>query len=983
MNKTYRSIWNESTGTWMAAQENAKGRGKRSGKSAVVVALAAAGLVASIAAHAGGLDGGSAPGGASAEAIGSGAVANAANTVAVGSGATAALGYDVAIGSGAVTVAGANNTFGAIAIGGGATAYGDNGSSNGANIAIGYQSVAGNSGATTSQALAVGTNATATNWQSAALGFSSTSSGIYSTALGGSSSATADYTAAVGTYSQATASNASALGYNAHATTANSVALGANSVANSATLGTAGFTPAGGTAISAATAAGGEVSVGTSGNERRITRVAAGLNPTDAVNVSQLTSEDAKVNAVGTATAAALGGGSTFNTATGTLSAPSYVVGGTTVSNIGGAITNIDTRTTQNATSITNLTAQINSGVLGLVQQDPTTRNIKVAAATDGSIVDFTGTGGARKLTGVAAGAVGASSIDAVNGTQLYGVSQSVSNALGGGSSVSATGAVSAPSYALTNANSINGTSGADTDVGTAMTTIDTALGKLNTAIASAGGSGGIMYFHANSTLADSSASGANAVAIGGGALAQGSGAMAIGTGTGAIGNNSLAIGNGVQAQGQGGIAIGNVGTLSIDSASTNAVAIGNIAQVANSTNGVALGNFSYVDNAASGVAVGDSAYSTASDATALGANAQATTANSVALGSNSVANSTTLTTAGYNPGSGTLSAATAAGGEVSVGKAGAERRITNVAAGLNGTDAVNVSQLQSEDAKVGSVATSVANALGGGSTYNAATGAITPPSYVVGGTTVNNIAGALTNVDARVTSMSTDITNLTTQLNSGEVGLVQQDATTRNITVAAATDGTIVDFTGTAGARTLTGVAAGAVNSSSLDAVNGSQLYSVANSTAAALGGGSTVNSDGSISAPSYVIGGTTVNNIAGAMTNVDARVTAMSTDITNLTTQLNSGEVGLVQQDATTRNITVAAATDGTIVDFTGTAGARTLTGVAAGAVNSSSLDAVNGSQLYSVANSTAAALGGGSTVNSDGSISAPSYVIGGTTV
>ncbi|MFM0492346.1 adhesin, partial [Paraburkholderia graminis] len=81
----------------------------------------------------------------------------------------------------------------------------------------------------------------------------------------------------------------------------------------------------------------------------------------------------------------------------------------------------------------------------------------------------------------------------------------------------------------------------------------------------------------------------------------------------------------------------------------------------------------------------------TGTDAVAIGGNAQAATANSVALGSNSVANSATLTTAGFNPGGSAVSAATAAGGEVSVGASGAERRITNVAAGLNATDAVNV----------------------------------------------------------------------------------------------------------------------------------------------------------------------------------------------------------------------------------------------------------------------------------------------------
>ncbi|ALL64078.1 cell surface protein [Paraburkholderia caribensis MBA4] len=66
------------------------------------------------------------------------------------------------------------------------------------------------------------------------------------------------------------------------------------------------------------------------------------------------------------------------------------------------------------------------------------------------------------------------------------------------------------------------------------------------------------------------------------------------------------------------------------------------------------------------------------------------------------------------------------------------------------------------------------------------------------------------------------------------------------------------------------------------------------------------------------------------------------------------------------------MAKGTDGTIVDFKGTAGSRKLTGVANGDVNASSVDAVNGAQLFNVAQSAADALGGGSTVNSDGTIS-----------
>ncbi|MEM5381947.1 transporter, partial [Paraburkholderia azotifigens] len=97
----------------------------------------------------------------------------------------------------------------------------------------------------------------------------------------------------------------------------------------------------------------------------------------------------------------------------------------------------------------------------------------------------------------------------------------------------------------------------------------------------------------------------------------------------------------------------------------------------------------------------------------------------------------------------------------------------------------------------------------------------------------------------------------------------------------------------------------------------------------------GSTVNSDGTISNPTYVVdgGNSTVSNVGDAITNIDGRVTQNTSDISNITNQLNNGEIGLVQQDATTRNITVAKDTDGTLVDFTGTAGVRKLTGVANG--------------------------------------------------
>jgi hypothetical protein len=265
-------------------------------------------------------------------------------------------------------------------------------------------------------------------------------------------------------------------------------------------------------------------------------------------------------------------------------------------------------------------------------------------------------------------------------------------------------------------------------------------------------------------------------------------------------------------------------------------------------------------------------------------------------------------------------------------------------------------------------------------------------------------------------------------------VGLVKQDASSKLITVASDKDGTVVDFTGNEGARVLEGVAAGAVNASSLQAINGAQLHGVSQSVATSLGGGSVVNTDGTISAPVYTVTGadgnattatgvgnaisqldtrvagnttnigalqttvagnttninalqttvegntTTTNSHTTAITNLDNRVTTVETAITN---SLANGEIGLVQQDEDSRVITVAKGKDGATVNFSGTAGARALEGVAAGAVNSSSLQAVNGSQLYGVSQSVATSLGGGSVVNANGTISAPTYSVGGTTV
>jgi hypothetical protein len=298
---------------------------------------------------------------------------------------------------------------------------------------------------------------------------------------------------------------------------------------------------------------------------------------------------------------------------------------------------------------------------------------------------------------------------------------------------------------------------------------------------------------------------------------------------------------------------------------------------------------------------------------------------------------------------------------------------ITGLAAGaVNATsvDAINGSQLYG-------TSSSVANALGGGSTVNP-DGTISAPSYSVGGTTVGNVGDAITNIDGRTTTNTNDIAQNTADI-SGLQGQMADGVTYDS----PAHDSVTLGGTGASAPVALHNVAAGTVNASSTDAVNGGQLYANSASVAAGLGGGSTVNADGTVSAPSYSVGGTTVGNVGDAITNIDGRTTQNTTDITNVQNQLADGSIGLVQQDATTRNITVGKDTDGTVVNVAGTAGNRTVTGVAAGAVNAASVDAINGSQLYGASSSVAGALGGGSTVNADGTISAPSYSVGGTTV
>ncbi|MBT2117515.1 YadA-like family protein [Dyella sp. LX-66] len=210
----------------------------------------------------------------------------------------------------------------------------------------------------------------------------------------------------------------------------------------------------------------------------------------------------------------------------------------------------------------------------------------------------------------------------------------------------------------------------------------------------------------ANSTAlgANASAYGYGASAFGGGASTNASYATAAGFGAAASGLRSTAYGEGAQATAAGSVAIGGRAvdadgnpTLKddagapIEASATSSGVLGTAVGAGASAAGARASAFGAGSEASAedSTALGSLAKARAEKAVAIGSEATVTGASGVALGADSsasMANSVAL-----GAGSKALRANT-----VSVGSAGAERQITDVAAGTQATDAVNLSQLQS-----------------------------------------------------------------------------------------------------------------------------------------------------------------------------------------------------------------------------------------------------------------------------------------------
>ncbi|EFO6541921.1 YadA-like family protein [Escherichia coli] len=1047
MNKIFKVIWNPATGNYTVTSETAKSRGKKSGRSKLLIsALVAGGLLSSFGALADNYDGqGVDYGDGSASdgwvAIGKGAKANIFLNNA---GASTALGYDAiaegqyssAIGSKTHAIGGASMAFGVSAISEGdrsialgassysfgqysmalgryskalgrlSIAMGDSSKADGANaIALGNAAKAAgimsiglgdNANASQDYAMALGAESEAAE-NATAIGNKAHAKGVNSIALGNGSQALADSAIAIGQGNKANGADAIALGNGSQSSGLNAIALGKASVVtgdNSLALGS--NTNANGinsVALGAGSIADQDdsVSVGSDSLQRKIVNVKNGTikaDSHDAINGSQL-------YAISDSVAKRLGGGSSVNVDDGTVKAPTYNLKNGNKNNVGDALTVLDQFTLQwdqnrdkysaahgssTASVITDVADgavsdsskdAVNGSQLKATNDDVETNTTNIATNTGNiatntaniatnttNITNLTDTVGDLKddallwngtafnaahgtettstITNVKAGTLSDDSTDAVNGSQLKDTNDNVATNTTNIASNTANIATNTSNIADNTANIATNTSNiADNTANIATNTSNIAGNTANIATNTTNIAANTTSINSLNTSVDALEQ--DAMLWNGTAFNAAHGTETTSTITnvkaGTLSDDSTDAVNGSQlkatndnvATNTTNIA-SNTANIATNTANINTLntSIDTLEQDAILWNGTAYSAAHGTETASTITNVKAGTLSENSTDAVNGAQLNATNANVATNTTNIATNTASINTLNTSIDAleqdallwdGTaFSAAHGANKDAS--------KITNVLAGTvssASTDAINGSQLHG-------LSSSIATYLGGGATVSDS-GVFSGPTYNIDGNDYTNVGAAL---DAINTSLSDSL---------GDALL--WDSTTDAFSAKHGSTASVI-----------TNVADGAVSDSSSDAVNGSQLYDVSNSVVDVLGGGAGVNTDGSISAPTYTIANTDYDNVGDALNALDTTLDdAMRWDAT-------AGENGAF-----------SASHDGS---------ASKITNVAAGTISDTSTDAVNGAQLHGVSSSVAEALGGGAAVNSDGSISAPTYTI-----
>ncbi|MDH2477892.1 trimeric autotransporter adhesin Ata [Acinetobacter baumannii] len=237
-------------------------------------------------------------------------------------------------------------------------------------------------------------------------------------------------------------------------------------------------------------------------------------------------------------------------------------------------------------------------------------------------------------------------------------------------------------------------------------------------------------------------------------------------------------------------------------------------------------------------------------------------------------------------------------------------KQITNVADGVNAKDAVNKAQL---DKQINEVKDQIGKDIGKLSDHAVQydkdkNGNVDKNSVTLGGgekgTNLKNVAdgkvaegskdavngGQLWNVQNQVDKNSNDIKNIQNNIDNisnGKAGLVQQQKPNGEITVGKDTGGTSINMAGKEGDRVVQGVKDGEIKAGSNQAVNGGQIHKISESIKNSIGGNTTIDpKDGSITTNN--IGGTGKNNINDAIGILNQSNQELGNKITNLGDQL-----------------------------------------------------------------------------------------------
>ena len=613
------------------------------------------------------------------------------------------------------------------------------------NIALGLRSGAFVSGANNvaiGREAGMGTDAQKLSVTSTvAIGEAAKGSSNNTVAIGKTALAEKESAVAVGTLSKASGDNSVAIGKTANALGIKAVALGVDSVAvneKDVALGSGSVTEAhhngdytlNSNYTAAGTSSQGTVSVGkvdaaTPANSftRQIQNVSAGVisaTSTDAINGSQLYATNSYLLNLGNNVKNALGGETAIDNA-GNLTLNN--LGGTGKANVHDALE-----------AMNNKIDQLGGGSSSHFYSVQTTSNARGNYNNDGATgLDALAAGADAQAAGDFAVAVGTGAQAVISNSIAIGKNASVNEdtdsvaAVNGATKGEGSVAIGANTKASgTNATAVGQASNAYGQNSFAGGQSSKALGKSSVAV----GDGAIANQDSATAIgAYSQSTAAGATALGFNTRATASGTVAAGRNSKATSNNALALGNEADAQKDDTIAIG----YNAQATQNRAVAFGKNAKA----------------TAGDTFAFGDAAKASVGNAIAFGKNANAAHKDSIALGANSATEAAVQTTSATVGG---LTFGNFAGNApestLSIGTAGKERTITNVAAGRisnNSTDAVNGSQLYATQNVMNNIGTTAVGVLGGNAAI-ANDGTITMSN--IGGTGASTIEGAISAIN-------------------------------------------------------------------------------------------------------------------------------------------------------------------------------------------------------------------------------------------